>query len=248
MGVRAFALGSAMTLAGCGPAATFVCSADEDCRDGDRVGTCEADHYCSFPDDGCPSRRRYGERAPSDLAGECVGGEATSTGATSEAGETGSGAETTGGPATSESTSSSPTTSSSGSDSGPIPTQWWDDAWSHRVEITATFDGSTDELVGVPLLAVLTAERFDAAAASADGRDLRFVAADGTVLAHQIDTWDAAGSPLVWFRMPAITGNDALFLYYGNPAATDVATADVWGSEHVAVLHMGAAIVDASGS
>lgn len=234
-------------LAGCGPAATFMCSADDDCRDGDRIGFCEADHYCSFGDDACPSRRRYGELAPPDLAGECVPVDGASSEGTASLGETSAGGETTTVPATSTSPTSDTSTSSSG-ESG-TPAEWWDSAWSRRVEITVSYDGTTDELVGVPLLAVLTDDRFDANVASADGSDLRFVSADGTeVFPHQIDSFLPDVARMVWFRMPAITGNDTLWLYYGNPAAMDGGSPEVWGTEHVAVFHMGAAIVDASAS
>ncbi len=52
---------------------------------------CESNGYCSFPDEDCTSGRRYGQMAPSELAGVCVGGEAGSTGAESSGGSEGTG-------------------------------------------------------------------------------------------------------------------------------------------------------------
>ncbi len=50
----------------------FVCHSDDQCVDGTVQGTCEVSSFCSFPDPGCSSQRRYGELASSDLAGQCV--------------------------------------------------------------------------------------------------------------------------------------------------------------------------------
>ena len=52
----------------CGPPAAFVCQSDGQCTG----GTCEPGGYCSFPDDSCPSRARFGEHAPAGIANECV--------------------------------------------------------------------------------------------------------------------------------------------------------------------------------
>ncbi len=55
-------------LLGC-PAGAFLCGDDDDCG---TMGQCEGSGYCSFPDDDCPSMRRYGEHAGDGLAGACV--------------------------------------------------------------------------------------------------------------------------------------------------------------------------------
>jgi cysteine-rich repeat protein len=54
---------------GCFPESVFVCEVDAEC--GPR-GTCEPSGFCSFPDDTCPTLARYGEHAPSGVAGRCV--------------------------------------------------------------------------------------------------------------------------------------------------------------------------------
>ncbi len=49
----------------------FTCEDASDCTDGDRLGTCQLDGHCSFPDDACGSGQRYGAHAGA-LSGECV--------------------------------------------------------------------------------------------------------------------------------------------------------------------------------
>jgi hypothetical protein len=51
---------------------TFFCDTPEDCSSGGGGGACESTGYCSFPDPECDTGRRYGDLAPSGLAGTCV--------------------------------------------------------------------------------------------------------------------------------------------------------------------------------
>ena len=70
--VRAIGLAaSAFVLTGCAKE-TFFCDAAEDCTRSSGEGVCEPTGYCSFPDSDCESGRRYGDLAPSGLAGTCV--------------------------------------------------------------------------------------------------------------------------------------------------------------------------------
>jgi hypothetical protein len=64
-----FALGWAVTSAGCIEAAPFACNVDDECG----AGVCEPEGYCSFGDDSCHLGRRYGEFAPPELRHQCVG-------------------------------------------------------------------------------------------------------------------------------------------------------------------------------
>ncbi len=57
---------------GCGRQETFECDADGDCAGVEAVGRCEPNGWCSFPDDTCPSKRRYGTHAGDGLASTCV--------------------------------------------------------------------------------------------------------------------------------------------------------------------------------
>lgn len=233
MSIRAAALVGSIAIAGaCGRVTAFTCSEDEDCRDGAREGRCEADHYCSFVDPDCPSRRRYAELAPAGLAGMCVQDEAGSTG-TGGMGNT---------------SSSSDTAASSSTGGGPIPADWWDPAWHHRVALSIDVTDTDDDLVDVPILVVLDDPRVDLSALTADGRDLRFVSGDGDlVYAHEIDAW-SDDERAIWVRVPVISGGgDPFWLYYGNADADAIASSQVW-ADHVAVFHMGSEIIDASGA
>ncbi len=50
----------------------FECSGNGMCTRRGVAGTCEANHYCSFTDDDCGTRRRYSEHAGGEVAGTCV--------------------------------------------------------------------------------------------------------------------------------------------------------------------------------
>jgi hypothetical protein len=144
-------------------------------------------------------------------------------------------------------------TSGSGGPTG----DWWDDAFKRRVRITFKNDGG-EALTDFPVMVKLDATRIDYGTASKTGADLRFVDADGkTLLAHEIDRWSPADSSFVWVRVPTIdagSGTDHMWLYYGNPAATDTQAAkDVW-TGFVGVYHLSpnaadpTAVVDSTGA
>lgn len=64
----------ALLLAGCGiDDLPFRCDQDSSCVLGGEHGVCEANGYCSFSDSSCDGiKRRYGDNAPSEVAGRCV--------------------------------------------------------------------------------------------------------------------------------------------------------------------------------
>ncbi len=72
MGITRAALLVSLTLLGCNGSSVFTCEQSDQCRQPGSLGTCEADGFCSFPDLGCPSGRRYGDLAGDGQAGECV--------------------------------------------------------------------------------------------------------------------------------------------------------------------------------
>lgn len=53
----------------------FACEQPSQCENDGIAGFCESTGYCSFPDPGCASGRRYGDHAASRWVGECVPGE-----------------------------------------------------------------------------------------------------------------------------------------------------------------------------
>ena len=74
--------------------------------------------------------------------------------------------------------------------------------------------------------------------ASPDGADLVFTDADGTVIPHEIDTWNPNGESLVWVKLPSMSKNTSFRAYWGRtPDAANDPTA-VW-SGYVSVHHFG---------
>lgn len=50
----------------------FECQDDDGCVVSGVAGLCETNGYCSFPDEDCASGRRFGNKAPEELASVCV--------------------------------------------------------------------------------------------------------------------------------------------------------------------------------
>jgi len=119
---------------------------------------------------------------------------------------------------------------------------WWNANWTRRR--TLTFDNAeqAESLVDFPVLIRLDASRIDYAQSLPDGADLRFVDADGTLLPHEVESWNPGGDSYVWVRVPQIDGaseTDFIWLYYGNAAATDVENPEaVWNAGYAAVWHL----------
>lgn len=70
-------LGIAAALSGC-TQSTFQCAEDSACVVEGIAGSCEANGFCSFPDEECSSGRRFGQEAPAEFAGICVSSQGSS--------------------------------------------------------------------------------------------------------------------------------------------------------------------------
>ena len=84
-------------------------------------------------------------------------------------------------------------------------------------------------------------QSFDYAHAAAGGADLSFVLADGTTLAHEVDTWNPDGESLVWVKLPRMANGVKFYCRYGDDAATAPSaaeTARTW-SGFAGVWHLG---------
>lgn len=99
-------------------------------------------------------------------------------------------------------------------------------------------------LSNFPLLVRLSSTRqpwFDPADCGTGGADLRFALADGTLLAHEIDTWNPSGESFVWVNVPSLTPVTEIKVYWGVKNASlapAVNAADTW-PDYVAVYHLG---------
>ena len=100
----------------------------------------------------------------------------------------------------------------------------------------------TSTLTDFPVLIRLSAELNGFKYAKcADGANLRFADSDGNLIPHEIDTWDANGTSLVWVKVPSLTKDTVIKVYYGykgsgTPPA--VTASDVWSNGYVGVWHL----------
>ncbi len=101
---------------------------------------------------------------------------------------------------------------------------WYDAAWDWRSPVTVTENSGravTDYSVQVT---VDTAALVAVGRLEADGRDLRFTDAAGTLLDHWVESGMNTASTLIWVQVPSVAGGGTadLWMYHGNVAATDV--------------------------
>ncbi|MBN2325424.1 MAG: DUF2341 domain-containing protein [Spirochaetes bacterium] len=129
--------------------------------------------------------------------------------------------------------------SSSSSPPGP---QWWNDAWSHRVELVLDNSAQSEDLFDFPVCVRLDSSRILYAETQDTGNDLRFIDSGQNVLAYEIETWDESGESFVWVKTRLIAGGsntESVWLYYGNPEAPEGQDAfSVWSNGYETVLHL----------
>jgi biopolymer transport protein ExbB len=114
------------------------------------------------------------------------------------------------------------------------------DGWPLRRRL-AIDNGDNGAIAMFPLPVFLTPSRIDYTRTLAGGADLRFGDAAGAFYPYEIEQWSPGGTSVAWVRVPVIPLNGVaeLYVYYGNPAATDAQSpADVWDDDYVGVWHM----------
>jgi hypothetical protein len=125
---------------------------------------------------------------------------------------------------------------------GPAYTDWWDEAWSSRRQLTFNNGAQSEDLLNFPVLVRLNNDRINYGRTQDNGSDLRFVDAAGNVLSHEIEQWNEGGESLVWVKVARINGgstSDAIWMYYGNDFTTDGQDAqDVWEAGYLGVWHL----------
>ena len=127
---------------------------------------------------------------------------------------------------------------------------WWDSQWTERERLSFDNIDQSEDLINFPVLVRLDSSRIDYSQTSAQGEDLRFVDADGTLLAYEIESWNPGGTSIVWVRVPRIDANsdsDYIWLYYGNPAAAEGQDpAAVWDATFAGVWHFNGDLLDST--
>ena len=240
---RLLALALVGVLPGCAPA-TFGCSDDAQCKSGSEQGWCEAGGYCSFEDADCEGGRRYGEFAPSALAGTCVNpdGETSSSTTAAVPNSTSGTPDPTLGTTSSSTSSSSVDAASSSSEGGveasttdvtPTCEDWWDCAWGQRVLVEVA-PLASEELTSFPVPVSL------GEALAEPSADLRFVGLDGSELPYEND------GGIAWVFVPVLPIEGVQFhAYFDNPDAAPPEYVGLW-DEYALVLH-GESTDDATG-
>ena len=88
----------------------------------------------------------------------------------------------------------------------------------------------------------LDATRINYSATKTGGADVRIGDASGNFYPYEIEQWNPAGTSIIWVGVPTITASTQtdIWLYYGNPNATDAQNAEaVWDTDYVGVWHLG---------
>lgn len=131
---------------------------------------------------------------------------------------------------------------------------WWNKNYTLRRRIVVTPAGNPQAVTDFPWLIRIDATHIDYAKTSAQGADLRFVAADGkTLLAHEIEAWNVNNTSYVWVRLPNIpaegTGEVTIWMYYGNSVDNlpkPHAPSDTWNPGFVSVHHLHNSFADST--
>jgi len=117
-----------------------------------------------------------------------------------------------------------------------------DNHWTRRVKLSFDNSAQSEDLVNFPVLVVLDSSRINYTQTQDAGQDIRFIDADSTVLAHEIEKWDESGTSYVWVKVPQVDGwsnTDYVWMYYGNPSAADGQDpANVWTESYRIVYHL----------
>lgn len=112
--------------------------------------------------------------------------------------------------------------------------------YARHFTITVPTDLGEQAFENFPVLVRLSADikDFDYADFEIEGGgDMIFTDDEGTILSHEIDTWDTTGTSLVWVKVPSLTGGTVLHCYYAGPDASSAVTAtDTW-SDYAGVWH-----------
>ncbi len=120
---------------------------------------------------------------------------------------------------------------------------WYDPNWQYRKQITFTSDTNkipSSGLTNFPVLISITDPDLSSKAQT-NGNDILFTDSDGiTKLDHEIESYDSSTGKLeAWVRIPTLTPGKTIYMYYGNPSATNQQNPTaVWDSNFVMVQHL----------
>lgn len=91
--------------------------------------------------------------------------------------------------------------------------------FTHKSIITVSGYAGGSILNDFPVLVTLAADApagFRYTDCAADGSDIRFVDANGELVPHEIEKWNAQGTSYIWVKVPRLSGTATQFvLFYG---------------------------------
>ena len=118
-------------------------------------------------------------------------------------------------------------------------------AWAYRKQITISDATVNATLTDFPVYVTISNDAQIGAAALANGYDIRFTMADGTLLSYQRESWSGGGgsaaSGTFWVKVPSFNPSTGatIYIYYGKFDATDGQNATaVWDSNYKGVWHL----------
>ncbi len=121
----------------------------------------------------------------------------------------------------------------------------WPSDWTCRKEITVQDAYVDSTLSSFPLYVKVDGDPDIGASALGNGYDIRFTDSDGnTLLDYERESFGVGGGMAngsFWVNVPSIspTGGAKIYMYYGNPTASDASNAEaVWDSNYMAVQHL----------
>lgn len=132
---------------------------------------------------------------------------------------------------------------------------WASPSWKQRQQISIDNSSSASSFTNFPVLVKLHASATDAinidyGDTRDGGEDLRFVDADGTLLKHEVESWDESGYSYVWVQVPTVdanSSNDFIWMYFDHVEAADGhdQTA-VWNSDYQGVYHLNGTSIEST--
>jgi len=120
----------------------------------------------------------------------------------------------------------------------------WLDGWRHRQAIRISKDATDADLTDFAALVKITDpnNQVFARAASPDGHDVVFTAADGTtLLSHELEHFSAGATKELdaWVNTPLSASEDTvIYMYYDGPFSGDPSTTATWDANYKMVQHL----------
>jgi len=129
----------------------------------------------------------------------------------------------------------------------PVPGAVADPGWSYQRQITLDHGQVEADLTGFPVLISLSQDWLKDTdhgghVAQPDGGDIRFLAADGSQLDHEVEEYDGTDGTLVaWVRIPFLSSSSdtEIYMMYGSPTCPDQWNpTGVWDTNYKMVHHL----------